>query len=139
MIISTSRYIDIKCPNGHTADKLCIRKNCSSASPICKQVSCKYHEVHKKCRLKTDVKEIQEMFDEKISISVKETDRIVLESINKMIKDLEILKQEYLEKGREEMGLVGENKIIFEMMKSGEMGEIKPEAVIYCVDRMHSE
>ena len=50
------------------------------------------------------------MLRKNFSIVSEQVDGIVISSINKMMKELQILKDEYLDKGVYEFGFLGENK-----------------------------
>ena len=83
-----SKAFEVYCSNGHVVRKICILKSCPHPAAICKEESCQYSDVHKECISKTDVKDLIEMFEEKVSSSLKEVDEVIIDRINKMIKEL---------------------------------------------------
>ena len=82
------KSFEVYCVNGHLVDKLCISKSCSEPAAVCREESCKYSKAHTRCRIKIDVENVIERFEEKIASTVKEADEIILSFFNKMIKDI---------------------------------------------------
>ena len=79
---------------------------------------------------------IIERFNDKVDSVAKKTDQIVIEIINKMIKDLDNLKSQYLAKDRIFFALSDENKRVFGLLEKGPASKLKPEDIYNCVDTM---
>ena len=125
----SGRAIKVYCPNGHPVDRICTIKTCPHPAAVCIKLGCKYSEDHKKCTSTTDAKDLANMFEQKGSSFTKEVDEVFINSINEMINGLEMLKKEYLEKGRYSFELTNDNRKVYELLKNGPAMDLKPRDV----------
>ena len=113
-----NKAFEVYCCNGHSVDSICNLKSCPHPAAICREEGCQYSSIHNKCISKAYVKDLVEMFEQKVGSSLKKLDEVIIGSINKMIKELEILKIEYLQR-RKSIALMGDNMKVFDLLKNG--------------------